>query len=194
MTTNVSIAAITPWTLFREFTRMGLAGFGGVLPFVRHNLVVRNRWLNELEFAELLSTGQFLPGPNIVNLAVMFGWRKCGWRGALAAPLGILLLPMCILLLLAMGYQQTQHLSYVKGAVEGMLAVSAGLIIASALKMAMALSPTVGVWVIAAIVFCAVALLQWPLYTVLVVMIPISLFLAWRTLRKTTKANAKDGV
>ena len=42
-----------------------------------------------------------LPGPNIVNLALMIGDRFFGWRGAAAAIGGILLAPLVVVLLLA---------------------------------------------------------------------------------------------
>ena len=35
------------WT----FLKIGLSGFGGVLPFARRALVEKNQWLTEAEFA-----------------------------------------------------------------------------------------------------------------------------------------------
>ena len=84
--------------LFTEFARMGLSGFGGVLPFARAGIVDRNRWLSNTEFAELLSLGQVLPGPNVVNLSVMLGYRYHGVRGAAAAMGGLVLTPAVLLL------------------------------------------------------------------------------------------------
>ena len=40
------------------------------------------RWLTEREFVELLTIGQLLPGPNVLNLTVMAGHRLGGLRGA----------------------------------------------------------------------------------------------------------------
>ena len=57
---------------------MGLLGFGGVLPWARRVLVEERAWLSEREFAELLGMCQILPGPNVVNLAVILGAR---WQG-----------------------------------------------------------------------------------------------------------------
>jgi chromate transporter len=36
---------------------------------VRRSVVERNRWLNDRDFVEILSLGQVLPGPNVINLA-----------------------------------------------------------------------------------------------------------------------------
>ena len=76
--------------LFTGFSTVALSGFGGVLPIARRTLVEKRGWLDEAEFVELLSLGQLLPGPNIVNLAVMLGDRRRGLPGALAALAGLL--------------------------------------------------------------------------------------------------------
>ena len=40
--------------LFWGFLKIGLSGFGGVLPFARRTLVERERWLTEHEFTEVV--------------------------------------------------------------------------------------------------------------------------------------------
>jgi chromate transporter len=69
--------------LFFGFLRVGLSGFGGVMPFARRMLVEERRWLDEREFVELLSLSQFLPGPNIVNMSIVIGNRLCGPLGSM---------------------------------------------------------------------------------------------------------------
>ena len=68
--------------LFRAFNRLALQGFGGVLPVAHRELVERQRWLSPQQFVELLTLGQVLPGPNIINMAIVIGDRFFGWRGA----------------------------------------------------------------------------------------------------------------
>jgi chromate transporter len=36
------------------------------------------RWLTEREFVDLLTLGQLLPEPNVLNLTVMVGYRFVG--------------------------------------------------------------------------------------------------------------------
>ena len=110
-----------------------------MLPIAHHELVERERWINAHQFVELLTISQVLPGPNIVNFAIIFGDRFFGWRGAAAASAGLLVLPMVIVLALAMGYQQLADWPSVTGALRGMGAVAAGLIIATAAKLARSL-------------------------------------------------------
>src|SRR3954468_13783310 len=81
----------SPAELFRVFTRLALQGFGGVLPVAQRELVERERWLTREQFVELLSVAQVLPGPNVCNLALIFGDRHFGWRGGLAALGGMIL-------------------------------------------------------------------------------------------------------
>lgn len=125
----------SPWALFIAFSRMALMGFGGVLPIAQRELVDRLRWLSAPEFTELLSIGQVLPGPNIVNVALMVGDRAFGLRGALAAVGGMLAGPLVLVLLLASLYRGFADVPAVAGAVRGMGLVSAGLVLAMGLKL-----------------------------------------------------------
>src|SRR5665647_1519263 len=102
MDTTEDIAAspaVTTRELFVGFLQVGLSGFGGVLPFARRMLVDKRRWLTELEFNEVLSLSQFLPGPNIVNVSIIVGRRFQGPIGALAATLGLMLMPLILSLI-----------------------------------------------------------------------------------------------
>ena len=121
--------------LFRVFNSLALQGFGGVLPVAQRVLVEQQRWLSREQFVETLSLGQVLPGPNIVNMALMIGDRFFGLRGALAALGGLLTAPLLIVLALAALYGQLSGVPAVAGALRGMGAVSAGLIVATALKV-----------------------------------------------------------
>jgi chromate transporter len=125
----------SPAELFRVFNRMALQGFGGVLPIAHRELVERERWLGAQDFVALLSLGQVLPGPNIINVALIFGDRHFGWRGAAAAVGGLMAVPMLIVLTLATLYQQVATHPLAAGALRGMGVVAAGLILATALKL-----------------------------------------------------------
>ena len=128
-------APSSPGELLRAFSWLALQGFGGVLPVAQRELVERRQWLTREQFVETLSIGQVLPGPNIVNLALMIGDRFFGWRGAFAALAGLLALPLVIVMSLAVLYAQWAAEPMVAGALRGMGAVAAGLIVAMALKL-----------------------------------------------------------
>jgi chromate transporter len=148
-----------PRDLFYAFNALALQAFGGVLPIAQRELVDKRGWLTREEFAELLSVGQVLPGPNVCNLALMLGDRCFGWRGAFAALAGIVGAPLLIVLVLASAYAQFAAHPVVTGAIRGMGAVSAGLIFAMALKLAPTLKKNpLPLWLCAAGVLASWAL------------------------------------
>ena len=126
----------SPFALFIAFSLLALQGFGGVLAVAQRELVDRRGWLSRGEFVELYSIAQMLPGPNVVNLSLMIGDRYFGWRGALAAITGMLFAPFLIVIALAAGYERLAEYPAVAGALRGMGAVAAGLILAMGLKLA----------------------------------------------------------
>lgn len=121
--------------IFLTFTWLALQGFGGVLAVAQRELVDRKRWLTRESFLDAYSVAQLLPGPNVVNLALMLGDRFFGWRGALSALAGMLLMPLLIVIVLAAGYREFADIPAVAGAFRGMGAVAVGLMLAMALKM-----------------------------------------------------------
>ena len=169
----------SPTELFFAFMKLGLQGFGGVLPVARHALVENYRWLTMDEFTDIVSRCQALPGPNIVNVSICIGGRHFGARGAIAASAGLLFAPFVLLLALAALYSGYAQLPAVANALRGVSAVAAGLIHGTALSMAG--SPRLRTWraVFGVAAFAAVSGLRLPLALVLVVIIPASIGAAW---------------
>lgn len=121
--------------LFWAFNRLALQGFGGVLAVAQRELVERLGWLSRDDFLEMLAIGQVLPGPNIVNLSLMIGDRFFGLRGALTALAGMLAIPCVIVLALASLSGALLEYERMAGALRGMGAVAAGLVLATGLKL-----------------------------------------------------------
>ena len=80
--------------LFLTFTWLAVQGFGGVMAVAHRELVERKRWLTQAAFVEEWAVAQIMPGPNVMNLSLVIGGRRFGWRGALAAMAGMLALPL----------------------------------------------------------------------------------------------------
>jgi chromate transporter len=169
--------------LFWGFLKIGVSGFGGVMPFAHRMLVERQRWLTEREFTEAISLSQLLPGPNIVNLSVIIGRRFQGTVGALAATLGLMLMPLFIVLLLAMLFAEFAHIDAVRGACNGVSAAASGLVLSVALKMAQPIRRNPMEVAVCAIAFVAIGLLRFPLLWVLAVLVPVSIAIAGRSRR-----------
>lgn len=157
--------------LFVTFTRLALQGFGGVLPITQRVLCDEKRWLSKEQFVELLALGQVLPGPNVCNVALMVGDRFFGWRGAFSALAGMMTVPLIIVLIITALYAEFASNVMVAGALKGMGAISAGLIIGTALKLIPTLKDSpLGrplCAAVAVVAFVCVALLRWPLVWVL---------------------------
>ncbi|HPE71674.1 MAG TPA: chromate transporter [Candidatus Competibacter sp.] len=164
---NVPSSATEPpptlTALFWGFSSVGLSGFGGVLPFARRLLVEKRRWMTAEEFNAQLGLCQFLPGPNVVNLAVIVGKRYQGWRGALVAPLGLLTGPVLIVLVLARLYDHYGALPQVQSLLRGLAAVGCGLLFAMAWRMARAIPQKRVFWPFTVFTVSALALLRWPM-------------------------------
>jgi chromate transporter len=164
--------------LFVSFTLLALQGFGGVLAVVQRELVDKKQWLTLDEFVEDWAVAQILPGPNVVNLALMFGGRHFGIPGALAALGGLLLAPMVLVLLLAAAVSGVADTPVAQGMLRGMGAVSAGLIAAVGIKLMGALKNNpMGLWTcvgIGAFTFVAIGLVRLPLAWVLLSLGPLA--------------------
>ena len=166
--------------LFVAFFTMALHGFGGVLPWARRAIVEDKRWMTAEEFNEAFSISQFLPGANVVNLAVIFGGRLHGAAGAAVALAGLLLPPVTIVLVLGALYGRYGGIDDLQRVLSGVAAAAAGLIIAIVIKMMMPLLREMGpAPFVAAAAFAAVGLMRWPLPWVLVILAPVSIALAW---------------
>lgn len=169
---------LTPKQLFIGFSKIGMSGFGGVLPWARRTIVEQEKWLTSEEFSAMLGICQIVPGPNIVNLAVCVGSRFAGAKGAAAAVLGLTLGPIAIVLLLAILYQHYSYLETVKGLLRGISAVGVGLIASTGFKMLRDEFRFPLMLVVVAITICAVTYFHLGLGWAVLAILPLALFLA----------------
>ncbi|GAA4420989.1 hypothetical protein GCM10023090_09380 [Acidovorax lacteus] len=157
-----------------------------MLAVVQRELVERRGWLSNAEFVEDWAVAQTMPGPNVVNLAIMIGDRYFGWRGAAAALAGMLAFPLVLVVALAVLYAQWADRPAVAGALKGMGAVAAGLIAGMALKLGASLRSHPLGWplcvALTAATVVAMAVLRWPLYAILAVWGGLACVLTWRKL------------
>ncbi len=177
--------------LFLAFTWLALQGFGGVLAVVQRELVDRRRWLTREQFVDDWAMAQLMPGPNVVNLSMMIGDRHFGLRGALAALAGMLAAPLVVVLLVAILWAQVASHPLAQGALRGMGAVSAGLVMGAGLRLMGALrSDPMGpaaCGLLALASFVMVAWLRWPLTVVLPVLGLAACSWAWWCLGATVE-------
>src|SRR6185436_6126297 len=125
--------------LFVAFAKISLAGFGGVLVWARRGIVDQHRWMTADEFNETFALCHFLPGPNIVNLSVVFGSRFRGIAGGIAAFTGLVGPPMVIATILAALYARYGEIDALRRILTGVSCAAVGLLIAVVFKMMMPL-------------------------------------------------------
>lgn len=94
--------------LFWSFFKIGTFTIGGgyaMLPLMQREVVDRHGWMDETSFLDNVALAQAMPGVFAVNMAVLTGQRLRGWRGATAAVVGNILMPIVFILLLAMFFR-----------------------------------------------------------------------------------------
>lgn len=186
-TTGDQVATQEPVTLgslFMTFSTIGLCGFGGVAAWAHRILVDERRWYTDRQYADLLSIGSVLPGPNVVNISVIVGDQFRGPLGSVTALSGLMAAPLVILVGLASLYELYGNLPLVQAVIAGVAAASAGLVLGTVIKLARRLRPTLGNILVGLLVFVAAALLNWHVLLIVLVMIPLSLVLtAWERRR-----------
>lgn len=174
--------------LFVAFAKMSLSGFGGVLVWARRGIVDQHRWMTADEFNETYALCHFLPGPNIVNLSVVFGARFRGIPGAIAAFAGLVGPPVVIVTILAALYARFGEIDALRRILVGVSCAAVGLLISVVFRMMMPLirkRDLVGVVTLVA-VFIAIGLLRLPLPAVLLVAIPLSIAITFAMRRRVT--------
>src|ERR1700759_816755 len=121
--------------LFVAFARMSLAGFGGVLVFARRAIVDQPRWMTADEFNDPFALCHFLPGPNIVNLSVVFGSRFRGIAGGIAAFAGLVGPPVVVVTVLAALYARFGEVEALRRILSGVSCTAVGLLISVVFRM-----------------------------------------------------------
>jgi chromate transporter len=162
----------------KAFLTVSVFGFGGGIVWARRMAVEQRGWLSDAEFLDIVSLCQFLPGPNIIGIAVCTGTKLRGAPGALAAIAGFLVLPWSAGLalgVLCLRYAQAPLLRHVLG---GFSAVAAGLLIATGLRLLWPHHRQPFVIGLAVLALVLMTFSRLPLPLVLVALLPLSIALS----------------
>src|SRR5690625_3124187 len=132
-----------PLEVFSAFLKLGLTSFGGPiahLGYFREELVVRQRWLDDRAYADLVALCQFLPGPTSSQVGFALGMLRAGWLGALAA-FAAFTLPSALLLLAFALTAATISGPLAQGALQGLKIVAVAIVAQAVWGMARNLCP-----------------------------------------------------
>jgi chromate transporter len=173
-----SVAPVSPTQLFLVFLKVSMLAFGGGLAWARQTVVAERRWLTDEEFADIVSLCQFMPGPNIVGIAVCVGARLGEGRGALAALAGFILIPWTIGFALGTIYLHYAYIPVLQNILAAVSAAAAGLLIATGIRLLAPHRARPAALLFAALAFAGVALLKLPLLAVLLALGPLGIAVA----------------
>ena len=166
--------------LFVAFLKVSLYGVGGGGGLVwAHRIAVdRHRWITEQEFADIVSLCQFMPGPNIVGIAVCTGTRLRGAIGAFAAASGFLVIPWAIGFAVGMLYLQHARHPVLQNILGGLAATAAGLMIATGIRLLMPHRRRPAAVLFAAFAFGLMVFGKLPLLVILFGLVPLGIAVA----------------
>ena len=124
--------------LFVSYLKIGFFGFGGgyaMLSLIHSEVVVRNGWLTNGEFSDIVAISQMTPGPIAINSATYIGYEVAGFWGSVVATVAVCLPALTIMMLITRFFLRLRDNRYVQGVVMGMRPVVVGMIAAAALLL-----------------------------------------------------------
>jgi chromate transporter len=171
---------ISMLALFVMFLNIGLTSFGGSsMAWMYRQVVERRHLMDDQAFMTGLTIAQVLPGANPVNLALYLGMQIRGKTGATIAALGMVLPAFCVILLFGLLYRTYSDIPALQAILGGMAASGVGTTLAMGVTVATRFPRQTIPILIALITFVTVGILRWSMVPVVIVLIPLSIGLAW---------------
>lgn len=124
--------------LFYEFCKVGLFAIGGgmaTIPFL-NKMADATGWFTRMDLLNMIAISESTPGPIGVNMATYVGYHIAGLTGAVVATLGLTFPSIVVIVIIAKALKKFGDSPYVKAAMYGLRAASAGLIAAAGISVA----------------------------------------------------------
>jgi chromate transporter len=109
-------------TVVREWTRIGVTGFGGPpahIALLRKLVVDKEGWMDHHEFEDANAACSLLPGPSSTQLAIFCAYRVAGWPGAIVGGLGFIVPAVVMVLALSVVFLAGSPPDWIRGAGAG---------------------------------------------------------------------------
>lgn len=116
------------------FFKIGLFSFGGgyaILAMIQQEVVLKNAWITEAEFVEIVAISQMTPGPIAINAATFIGYQKAGIWGSLLCTFGVILPSILIMFTITVSYLKLKKLAWFRQIFKRLRLLSVGLIAAA---------------------------------------------------------------
>ncbi|HUJ27336.1 MAG TPA: chromate transporter, partial [Myxococcales bacterium] len=119
-----------------SFFRTGLGAYGGGFAIIPHlkQVVARQGWLNEQQFAAAVAIGKLTPGP-VLLLGTFIGYLLHGWLGAVVATIGIFSAPFALVTLAGTWLDRIRSRRPVRAALRGLTPAVLGLMAAAMISL-----------------------------------------------------------
>jgi len=175
--------------LFVMFLNIGLTSFGGSsMAWMYRQVVERRRLMDDQAFMTGLTIAQVLPGANPVNLAIYLGMQIRGKLGATIAAIGMVLPAFIVILLFGLLYRSFSDIPLLRAILGGMAASGVGTTLAMGITVATRFPRRTIPILLALVTFVTVGILRISMVPVVLVLMPVSIGLAWWLERRN-----KDG-
>lgn len=180
-------------TIFWIFFQIGsLSVGGGLTAWLYREVVEKRRLMPEADFMGALTLAQVLPGINMSNLSVYVGQRLRGVQGAVVAMLGLILVPFFAIIFVGSVYARLLDMPGLHHVLDGLASAAVALLLAMGLKAIKVTRMQPRQLGLAAAVVVLVGILRVPMVPVIIVLAPVSVWLAWKDLGKAP-GDAKVG-
>ena len=119
-----------------SFFRTGLGAYGGGFAIVPHlkQVVARQGWLTDRQFADAVAIGKLTPGP-VLLLATFIGYLRHGWLGAIVATIGIFSAPFALVTFAGTWLDRIRSRRPVRAALRGLTPAVLGLMAAAMISL-----------------------------------------------------------
>jgi chromate transporter len=166
--------------LFTAFLIVSVCGIGGGsgLVWARRIAVETRRWITDRDFADIVSLCQFMPGPNIVGIAICVGAKMRGAAGTIAAIAGFLLIPWSLGFALGLLCLEYARLPVLRNVLGGIAAAAAGMLIATGIRLLLPYRRRPAALLFAGLAFALITFVRLPLLVVLFCLVPLSIAVA----------------
>lgn len=152
------------------FMKIGAFTFGGgyaMIPLIERETTQKRHLIEKEELTDVIAIAESTPGPIAVNSATFIGTRVAGFLGALAATVGLILPPFCIILVLAFFLRHMMDYRVVRYAFFGIRAGVLALLVRAVVSFWRSAEHNVFCLCVTVAAFVWAALLDWSVIALL---------------------------
>ncbi len=168
--------------LLSGFLTVGMIGFGGIANALFHVVVDKRKWLTAEDYTLTFGLAQMLPGAAPINTSIMIADRFQGLVGVVCAIGGLLCVPLCSLILLALVYDRFADVPEVHYGTVASVAAAAGLSLGTAMKVSVRVLRSAPKILIAILSFVVIGIFRAPMIPAMICLLVVACFFdyLWR--------------